>query len=130
MQAEKKARELELTRVQVTKASTPQIVHDAGSFVDVSPNLTPGHCSYGGHAWVVGSCLGSKGTTLVSVPYALEGNIKKHVELTRISTPVQIPQHTCVRPPKRTTIATILPPTEEPMTARKDYASESVICQW
>jgi hypothetical protein len=50
MQAEKRARELESTRVEVTKASTPQIVHhkrrpvlNAGSFVNVSPDLTPGH---------------------------------------------------------------------------------------
>jgi hypothetical protein len=91
MQAEKRASEMESTRVQVTKASTPQIVHDkrrpvlnAGSFVDVAPTLTPGHCSYGGHAWVVDSCLDAKGRTLVSVRYALEGNIEKHVELTRI----------------------------------------------
>jgi hypothetical protein len=54
MQGEKRARELESTRVEVTKASTPQIIHDkrrpvlnAGSFIDVAPNLTPGHCSYG-----------------------------------------------------------------------------------
>jgi hypothetical protein len=75
MQAEKRARELESTLVQVTKASTPQIVLDkcrpvlnAGSFfVDVSPDLTPGHCSYGGHAWVVDSCLDAKGRSLVSV---------------------------------------------------------------
>jgi hypothetical protein len=88
-QAEKRARELESTRVEVTKASTPQITHDkrrpvlnaAGSFVDVVPNLTSGHCSYGGHAWVINSCLDSKGRTLVSVRYALEGNIEKHVEL-------------------------------------------------
>ena len=97
MQAEKRAREVESTRVQVTKALTPQIVHDkrrpvlnAGSFVDVSPDLTPGQCSYGGHAWVVDSCLDAKGRTLVGVRYALEGTIKKHIELTRI-TPVQIP---------------------------------------
>jgi hypothetical protein len=63
MQAGKRARELESTRVEVTKASTPQIIHDkrrpvlnAGSFVDAAPNLTPGHCSYGGHAWVVFGC--------------------------------------------------------------------------
>jgi hypothetical protein len=68
MQAEKRARELESALVQVTKASTPQIVLDkCGSFVDVSPDLTPGHCSYGGHAWVVDSCLDAKGRTLVSV---------------------------------------------------------------
>jgi hypothetical protein len=75
MQAEKRARQLESTRVEVTKASTPQIIHDkrrpvlsnAGSFVDVAPNLTPGHCSYGGHAWVVDSCLDAEGRTLVSV---------------------------------------------------------------
>jgi hypothetical protein len=74
MQAEKRDKELESTRVQVTKASTPQIVHDkgrpvlnAGSFVNVAPSLTPGHCSYGGHAWVVDSCLDAKGRTLVSV---------------------------------------------------------------
>jgi hypothetical protein len=66
MQAEKRARELESILVQFTKASTPQIVLDkcrpvlnAGSFVDISPDLTPGHCSYGGHAWVVDSCLES-----------------------------------------------------------------------
>ena len=74
MQAEKRARELESTLVEVTKASTPQIVHDkhrpvlnAGAFVDVAPDLTPGHCSYGGHAWVVNSCLDANGRTLVSV---------------------------------------------------------------
>jgi hypothetical protein len=89
MQAKKRAREMESTRVQVTKASTPQIVHNkrrpvlnAGSFVDVAPNLTPGHCSYGGHAWVANSCLDAKGRILVSVLYALEGNIENHVELT------------------------------------------------
>ena len=89
MQAEKRAREMESTRVQVTKASIPQIIHDkrrpvlnAGSFVNVAPNLTPGHCSYGGHAWVVDSCLDAEGRTLVSVRYALEGNIEKHVEVT------------------------------------------------
>jgi hypothetical protein len=74
MQAEKRAREIESTRAQVTKASTPQIVHDKRrpvlntvSFVDVAPNLTPGHCSNGGHAWVVDSCLDAEGRTLVSV---------------------------------------------------------------
>jgi hypothetical protein len=133
MQARKRARELESTRVQVTKASTPQIVHgkrrpvlNAGSFVDVTPNLTPaGHCSYGRHAWVVDSCLDAEGKTSVSVRYALEGNIEKHVELTRI-TPGQITQHTCVRPPKQTTIATIPPPTEEPMMTRKDYVDKPI----
>jgi hypothetical protein len=58
MQAEKRARELESSHVQaVTKASTPQILHgkhrpvlNAGSFVDVAADLTPGNCSYGGHA--------------------------------------------------------------------------------
>jgi hypothetical protein len=132
MQAKKRTRELESTRVQVTKALTPQIIHDkhhpilnAGSFVDVSPNLTPGHCSYGGHAWVVDTCLDAEERTLVSVGYALEGNIEKHVELTRI-TPVRIPQHACVRPPKQTTIATIPPPTEEPTTKRKDYADKPI----
>jgi hypothetical protein len=133
MQAEKRTRELESTRVEVTKASTPQIIHDkrrpvlnAGSFVDVAPNLTPGHCSYGGHAWVVDSCLDAEGRTLVSVRYALEGNIKKHVELTRI-TPVQIPQYACVCPPKRTTIATLPPPTEEPRTDYIDKPIESLL---
>jgi hypothetical protein len=74
MQAKKRARELESTRAEVTKASTPPIVHDkccpvldAGSFVNISPDLTPGHCSYGGHAWVVDSCLNVKGKILVSV---------------------------------------------------------------
>ncbi len=107
MQAEKRARELESTLVEVTKASTPQIVHDkhrpvlnAGAFVDVAPDLTPGHCSYGGHAWVVNSCLDANGRTLVSVRYTLEGTIEKCIQLTRI-TPVQIPQHTYVRPAKR-----------------------------
>jgi hypothetical protein len=64
MQAEKRARELESTLVEVTKASKPQIVHNnqrpvlnAGVFVVVSPNLTPGHCSYGGNAWVVESSI-------------------------------------------------------------------------
>jgi hypothetical protein len=56
----------------------------------------------------------------------LEGNIEKHVELTQI-TPREIPQHACARPPKRTTIATIPPPTEEPMTTRKEYIDLSVI---
>jgi hypothetical protein len=57
MQAEKIDRELESTLVEVTKASTPPIVHDnqhpvlnAGVFVVLAPNLTPGHCSYGGNA--------------------------------------------------------------------------------
>jgi hypothetical protein len=132
MQAEKRARELESTRVQVTKASTPQIVHgkrrsvlNAGYFVDVAPNLTPGHCSYGGHAWVVDSCLDAEGRTLVSVWYALEGNIENHVELTRI-TPREIPQHAGARPPKRTTITTIPPPTEESMTTRKEYVDKPI----
>jgi hypothetical protein len=56
MQAKKRAREVESTRVQAIKASTPQIEHDrrrpvlnAGSFVSVAPNLTHGHSSYGGH---------------------------------------------------------------------------------
>jgi hypothetical protein len=109
MQAEKRAREVESTLVQLTKASTPPIIHDkhrpvlnAGSFVDVSPNLTPGHCSYGGHAWVVDCCLDDNGRTLVSVRYALEGNTEKHIELTQI-TPIEIPQHARARPPKRTT---------------------------
>jgi hypothetical protein len=131
MQAEKRARELESTLVQVTKASTPQIVLDkcrpvlnAGSFVDVSPDLTPGHCSCGGHAWVVDSCLDAKGRTLVSVRYALEGTIEKHFKLTRI-TPVRIPQHAHVRPPKRTTAATIPPSTEEPMT-RNDHVNKPI----
>jgi hypothetical protein len=64
MQAEKRARELELTLVKVTKASKLQIVHDnqrpvlnAGIFVVVSPDITPDHCSYGGNAWVVESSL-------------------------------------------------------------------------
>jgi hypothetical protein len=132
MQAEKRARELESTLVQVTKALTPQIVLNnkcrpvlnAGSFVDVSPDLTPGHCSYGGHAWVVDSCLGAKGRTLVSVRYALEGTIEKHIELTQI-TPVQIPQHARVRPPKRTTVATMPPSTEESMT-RNDHVNKPI----
>jgi hypothetical protein len=129
MQADKRATDLESPRVKVTKASTRQIIHvkrrpvlNAGSFVDVAPNLTPGHCSYGGHAWVVDSCLDAKGRTLVSVRYALEGNIEKHVEVTGI-TPVQIPQHACVRPPKRTTIATLPPPTE---IARRDYIDKPI----
>jgi hypothetical protein len=78
MQAEKRARELESALVEVTKTSKPQIVHDsqrpvlnAGVFVAVSPDLTPGHCSYGGNAWVVESSLDAKGRTLVSVRYAL-----------------------------------------------------------
>jgi hypothetical protein len=74
----------------------------------VSPDLTPGHCSYGGNAWVVESSLDAKGRTLVSVQYALEGSIEKNVELARI-TPVQIPQHASVRPRRRTTITTIRP---------------------
>jgi hypothetical protein len=132
MQAEKRAREVESTLVQLTKASTPPIIHDkhrpvlnAGSFVDVSPNLTPGHCSYGGHAWVVDCCLDDNGRTLVSVRYALEGNTEKHIELTRI-TPIEIPQHARARPPKRTTIATIPPPTEELMTTRKEYIDKPI----
>jgi hypothetical protein len=132
VQAEKRAREVKSTRVQVTKAFTPQIVHDkrrpvlnAGSFVDVVPNLTPGHCSYGGHAWVVNSCLDAEGRTLASVRYALEGNIEKHVELTRIM-PRKIPKHACARPPKRTTIATIPLPTEEPVTTRKEYVDKPI----
>jgi hypothetical protein len=36
---------------------------------------------------------------------------------------VQIPQHACVRPPKRTTIATLPPPTEEPRT---DYVGKPI----
>jgi hypothetical protein len=74
MQAEKRARELESTLVEVTKASTPQIVHgnqrsvlNTGVFVVVSPDLTPGHCSYGGNASVVESGLDAKGRTFVSV---------------------------------------------------------------
>jgi hypothetical protein len=93
MQAKKtRARELESTRVQLTKASVPKVVHNkhrpvlnAGSFVNISSNLTPGHCSYGGHAWVLESCLDAEGRTLVSVGYAVEGNIEKHIELTRIT---------------------------------------------
>jgi hypothetical protein len=132
MQAEKRASELESTRVEVTKASTPQIVHNkhrpvlnAGSFVNVSPDLTPGHCSYAGHAWVVDSCLDAKGRTLVSVRYSLEGTMEMCIELTQI-TPVQIPQHACVHPPKRTIIATKSTPTENPMTAGKDYIDKPI----
>jgi hypothetical protein len=56
----------------------------------------------------------------------LEGSIKKNIELTRI-TPVQIPQHASVlRPPKRTTIATITPPTEETMMARQEYIDKPI----
>jgi hypothetical protein len=55
----------------------------------------------------------------------LEGNIEKHVELTRI-TPREIPQHACARPPKRTTIATIPPTTEEPMTTKKEYVDKPI----
>jgi hypothetical protein len=62
----------------------------------------------------------------VSVPYALEGNIEKHVELTRI-TPVQIPQHACICPPKRTTIVTLPPPTEEQRTDYIDKPIESLL---
>jgi hypothetical protein len=40
-----------------------------------------------------------KKRTLVSVQYALEGTMKKHIELTQV-TPIEIPQHACVRPPK------------------------------
>jgi hypothetical protein len=61
----------------------------------------------------------------VSVRYAFEGNIEKHVELTRI-TPREIPQHACARPPKRTTIATIPPPTEELVTTRKEYVDKPI----
>jgi hypothetical protein len=133
MQAEKRARELESTLVEVTKASKPQIVHDnqrsvldAGVFVVVSPNLTPGLCSYGGNAWVVESSLDAKGRTLVSVRYALEGSMEKNGELARI-TPVQIPQHASVRPPQRTTtITTIPPPTEETMMARQEYIDKPI----
>jgi hypothetical protein len=124
MQAEKRARELESTLVQVTKASAPQIVLNKCRPV-LNADLTPGHCSsYGGHAWVVDSCLDAKGRALVSVRYALEGTIEKHIELTQI-TPVQIPQHACIRPPKRTTVATIPPPTEEPMT-RNDHVNKPI----
>jgi hypothetical protein len=38
---------------------------------------------------------------------------------------VQIPQHACVRPPKRTTVAAIPPPTEEPMT-RNDHVDKPI----
>jgi hypothetical protein len=71
--------------------------------------------------------LDAKGRTLVSVRYALEGTIEKCIELTRI-TPVQIPQHAaCIRPPKRTTIATKSTPTaENPLTARKDYIDNPI----
>jgi hypothetical protein len=132
MQAEKRARELESTRVQLTKASVPKVVHNkhrpvlnVGSFVNISSNLTPGHCSYGGHAWVLESCLDAEGRTLVSVRYAVEGNTEKHIELTRI-TPVQIPQHAFARPPKRTTIAAIPPATEEPKTARNEFLDKPI----
>jgi hypothetical protein len=132
MQAEKRARKLESALVEVTKASEPQIVHDnqrpvlnAGVFVVVSPDLTPGHCSYGGNAWVIKSSLDTKGRTLVSVLYALEGSIEKSVELARI-TPVQIPQHASVCPPRGTTIATIPPPTEETMMARQEYIDKPI----
>jgi hypothetical protein len=70
--------------------------------------------------------LDAKGRTLVSVRYALEGTIKKCIELTPI-TPVQIPQHACVRASKRTTIATKSTPTENPMMARnKDYIDKPI----
>ena len=69
MQAEKRARELESTWVQLTKALVPKVVHNkhrpvlnAGSFVNISSNLTPGHCSCGGHAWVLESCLDAEGS--------------------------------------------------------------------
>jgi hypothetical protein len=70
--------------------------------------------------------LDAKGRTLVSVRYALEGNIEKHVKRTRI-TPVQIPQHACVCPPKQTTIATLPPPTQEPRTDYIDKPIESLL---
>jgi hypothetical protein len=132
MQAEKIARELESTRVQLTKASVPKVVHNkhrpvlnVGSFVNISSNLTPGHCSYGGHAWVLESCLDAEGRTLVSVRYAVEGNIEKHIELTRI-TPLQIPQHAFARPPKRTTVTAIPPATEELKTARNEFLDKPI----
>jgi hypothetical protein len=60
MQAKKRARELKSALVKVIKASTPQILHgnqrpvlNAGAFIDISPNLTPGHCSNGGNAWLL-----------------------------------------------------------------------------
>jgi hypothetical protein len=87
MQDEKRARELESSRVQVTKASISQILHgicrpvlNAGSFVDLAPDLTPDNYSYAGHAWVVDSYLDAKGRTLVSVRYALGGTMEKHIE--------------------------------------------------
>jgi hypothetical protein len=74
MQAKKIARELESTQVQFTKASTPLTLHgkrhpvlNAGSFIDILPDLTPGNCSYLGHAWVVNSYLDPEGRTLMSV---------------------------------------------------------------
>ena len=132
MQAEKRQRELESTCVQLTKASTPQILHDkynpvlnVGSFIDVAPNLTPRNCSYGGNAWVVDSYLDAKGRTLVNVRYALDGTSEKQVQLTRI-TPLEIPQHSGGRPPKRTTVASI-PSIEETMvTPRKDQFDQPI----
>jgi hypothetical protein len=105
MQAKKKAKDLESTCAQVTKALTPQILHDkhrsvlnTGSVANLSPDLTPGNCSCGGHAWVVDSYLDAKGRTLVSVQYALVGTMEKHIKLTRI-TPIAIPQHAWAHPP-------------------------------
>jgi hypothetical protein len=132
MQAQKRAWDLESALVEVTKASKPQIVHDnqrhvlnAGVFIVVSPDLTPDHCSYGGNDWVAESSLDAKGRTLVSVRYALEGSMEKNIELAPI-TPVQIPQHASVRPPRPTTIATIPPPTEETIMARQEYIDKPI----
>jgi hypothetical protein len=55
----------------------------------------------------------------------VEGNIEKHIELTRI-TPLQIPQHAFARPPKRITIAAIPPATEEPKTARNEFLDKPI----
>jgi hypothetical protein len=54
------------------------------------PDIAPGNCSYGGHAWVVDSYyLDPKGRTLASVPYALEDTIEKHIKLTQITPSVR-----------------------------------------
>jgi hypothetical protein len=118
------------------KASTPHILYDkhrrlvlnAGTFVYVvAPDLTPaGNCLYGGKAWVVNSYVDAKGRALVNVRYALEGTMETHIELTRIS-PVEIPQHACGRPPKRTVIASI-PFPEQPtrMMTQQDHKDQPI----
>jgi hypothetical protein len=132
MQAEKRGREMESTLVQVTKASTPQIVLDKCRPVlnalapssmyllisllanvpmeDMLGLLTLAWMPKEEHWWVFDMHW-----------KAPSRSISNLLELLQCKSP----QHARVRPPKRTTVATIPPSTEEPMT-RNDHVNKPI----